>query len=111
MYITNKTAFESDPSFVSSHHHINRTRTITQAMGTAENGKTLVKAGTVFPANDATAEGIVYYTVDVTHGDQPGSVMVEGYVLENRLPAAVSAAAKTAMKEIKFEKYNATEAE
>lgn len=111
MFVSKKTAYESQPAFVSSDHIISRTRTATKAMGTTENGRTILKAGTVYPANDATAEGIVLHDIDLTHGDQPVGVMVEGYVYEARLPQTIAAAAKTAMKEIKFEKYNATEGE
>lgn len=65
-------------------------------------GKKIVPAGTIYPANDATAKGIIYNDVDVTHGPQPGSLIVEAYILEARLPVAPDAAAKTALKEIKF---------
>jgi hypothetical protein len=67
-----------------------------------EEGRKIVPAGTVYPANDATATGILLNDVDVTHGPQPGSVVVEGYVIESRLPVAPAAEAKTALKEIKF---------
>lgn len=66
------------------------------------NGRKIVKAGTILPANDATATAILFNEVDVTNGPQPGSFMVEGYVHEARLPVAPIAAAKTALKEIKF---------
>jgi len=66
------------------------------------NGKKIVKAGTILPANDATAKGILYNDVDVTNGPQPGSLIVEAYILESRLHTAPSAEAKTALKEIKF---------
>jgi len=66
------------------------------------NGRKIVKAGTILPANDATAQGILYNDVDVTHGPQPGSLIVEAYILEARLPIAPSEAAKTALKEIKL---------
>lgn len=69
---------------------------------TAVDGKKVVKAGTVYPANDATAKGILYNDVDVTHGSQPGSLIVEGYILEARLPVAPSAEAKTALTKITF---------
>ncbi|WZY01601.1 hypothetical protein NSQ26_06065 [Bacillus sp. FSL W7-1360] len=105
MYV-NKKMVESDPSFVSSHHHINRTRTATKEMAVQEDGHYIVKSGTVYPANDASAEGIVYHSVDVTSGNQPVSVMVEGYVYEERLPQQVTPEAKEAMKQIKFESYN-----
>ena len=38
----------------------------------------------------------------VTNGPQPGSLIVEAYILEARLHTAPSAEAKTALKEIKF---------
>ncbi|GJM72996.1 hypothetical protein HMSSN036_52120 [Paenibacillus macerans] len=66
------------------------------------NGKKIVKSGTIFPANDATAKGILLNDVDVTSGPQPGALLVEGYILEKRLPTAPSEEAKTALKEIKF---------
>lgn len=109
MFVSKKTVYESQPAFVSSDHIVSRTRTVTQAMGTVEDGRTILKAGTVYPKNDATAEGIVLHTLDLTHGDQPVGVMVEGYVYEGRLPVEVSAEAKEALTKITFEKYNETE--
>lgn len=67
-------------------------------------GRKIVPAGSVYPANDATAIGITLTDTDVTEGPQPGSVLVEAWILEDRLPAAVSTEAKEAMKEIKFKK-------
>lgn len=66
------------------------------------NGKKIVRAGTILPANDATAKGILYNDVDVTHGPQPGALIVEAYILEARLHMAPSDEAKTALTEIKF---------
>lgn len=65
-------------------------------------GRKIVKAGTILPANDETAKGILYTDVDVTEGPQPGSLIVEAYVLEARLPVAPTADAKTALKNITF---------
>ncbi|MEK3935936.1 hypothetical protein MKY41_11465 [Sporosarcina sp. FSL W7-1349] len=65
-------------------------------------GRKIVKAGTILPANDATAEGILYTDVDVTEGPQPGSLIVEAYVLEERLPVAPAEEAKTALTKITF---------
>ncbi|RKD22556.1 hypothetical protein BEP19_09855 [Ammoniphilus oxalaticus] len=65
-------------------------------------GIKVVPAGTVYPANDETAIGILFNDVDVTQGPQPGAVLVEGYVLEERLPQAPTEEAKEAMKEVKF---------
>lgn len=66
------------------------TKTIPQTLATtAADGTKYVKMGTVFPANDATAIGIVYEDVDVTVGDMPGSVVTKGEVYEDELPEAV----------------------
>lgn len=105
-YVTDKLSYNSEPSFVSSHHVITRTRTGKPEMGETKDGRTLLVAGTVYPSNDENAEGLVYHTVDLTHGNQPVSVMVEGYVYEDALPKEVTEEAKAAMKEIKFEEYN-----
>lgn len=76
-----------------------KTRQIAQeGATTAANGGKYVKMGTVYPANDATAEGIVYEDVDVTTGNMPGSVVLKGVVYEDRLPVAIAEAAKTALE-------------
>ncbi|MEG0260582.1 MAG: hypothetical protein RR595_06570 [Lysinibacillus sp.] len=66
------------------------------------NGKKIVKAGTVLPANDATAKGILYTDVDVTNGPQPGSLIDQAYIIEARLHTAPTTEAKTALKNITF---------
>lgn len=67
------------------------------AVTTANDGTKYVKAGTIYPANDATAKGIVYEDVDVTTGVMPGSLVTGGRVYEGRLPATPASAAKTAL--------------
>lgn len=62
------------------------------------NGGKYVRAGTVYPANDATAVGIVYEDVDVSGGDMPGSVVTRGTVYLDRLPVAPATAAQTALQ-------------
>lgn len=67
-----------------------KTREISQTGATtASDGSKYVPMGTIYPANDATAEGIVYEDVDVTNGNMPGSVVLSGVVYEGRLPEAV----------------------
>lgn len=68
----------------------------------AVDGKKIVKAGTILPKNDATAKGILYNDVDVTHGPQPGALIEEAYILEARLPQVPDALAKTALTKITF---------
>lgn len=76
---------------------VRKTRHIAQKDAVDFNGEKYVFMGTVYPANDATAEGFVYEDICVTTGDMPGSVVLAGRVYEDRLPAAISEAAKTAL--------------
>lgn len=62
----------------------------------------VVPAGAIWPANDETAKGILLNAIDVTHGPQPASVIVEGYVIKERLPEAPEEEAEAAMTEIKY---------
>lgn len=87
------------------------TKTIPQAgASTAPNGGKYVKMGTVFPANDNTAIGIVYEDVDVTSGNMPGSVVTKGEVYADRLPVALADAAKTALEAVGFKFITTTPA-
>ena len=62
------------------------TRQIPESMGKVQDdGRKIVKAGTIFPTNDANAEGIVFNDVDVTYGDQSGAVMTDGFVYSERV--------------------------
>lgn len=72
------------------------------AATTTTDGRKVIKAGTVYPANDATAIGVVFNDVDVTNGDAAGAVLIHGFVKTSALPAAPAAAAKTALKMIEF---------
>lgn len=77
---------------------VRKTRQLSQASASTDgDGRRYVPMGTVYPANDATAEGLVYEDVDVSTGDMPGSVVVAGRVYEDRLPAALDSAAKTSL--------------
>lgn len=67
-----------------------------------EEGRKVVPAGTILPANGATAAGILMHDTDVTEGPQASSLIVEGYVIPERLPVAPTLEATTALKEIKF---------
>ena len=64
---------------------------------TRENGRKVVPAGAVIPANGATAEGILFEDVDVTEGAKLGSVVIAGTIYGSRLPAALDEAAAKAL--------------
>lgn len=57
--------------------------------------------GAIYPANDATAKGVVYHD---TEAGQPLTAIVEGHLYADRLPEKPSATAVTALKQINF--YN-----
>lgn len=78
---------------------VRKTRQMSQSGAeTAPNGGKYVPMGTIWPANDGTAEGIVYEDVDVTTGNMPGSVVLAGRVYVDRLNGTLAAAAKTALQ-------------
>jgi len=73
------------------------------ATTTNEGGK-YVPMGTLYSVttgegNEAVTDyvGFVYEDVDVTNGDMPGSVVTKGVVYEDRLPAELTNAEKTAL--------------
>lgn len=87
--------------FLAHEECVRKTRTIPATgalVTTTENGAKYVKMGTVFPANDGTAEGIIYEDVDVATGEMPGSVVLKGDVIEDRLAVTLAEAAKTALE-------------
>lgn len=92
-----KTHTLNRPNFLASEVGL-RTITYTFASSFAgvvtENGRKIIKAGTIYPANDATAKGIVFQDVDVTDGDKSEALMVGGVYLADKLSATVSATAK-----------------
>jgi len=92
----------SNVNFLASSNLQSFTTIVSDVGVTVVDGKKVVKAGTVLPTNDASAKGILYNDVDVTHGPQPGALIVEGYILKDRLPVAPSELAKTALTKITF---------
>lgn len=66
------------------------------------NGRKIIKAGTIYPSNDAKAVGVVFNDYDVTDGDEAGAILIFGFVKNSALPAEPTAEAKTAMNMIKF---------
>ena len=102
MFITDKKTYSASPEILASEHFTPITGMATQAMAKDVDGRKIVKAGTVYPANDATAKGIVVADVDVTDGDAPCAYMDHGAVITARLPQVVAEAAKTALKNIMF---------
>lgn len=88
------------PNFLASEIGIIQKTYQFNAAGVTANaeGKKVVKAGSVYPANDDTAIGIVFEDMDVTNNaSTPGSVIIAGRIIKGRLPTAPAATAVTAM--------------
>lgn len=69
--------------------------------GITANDEGIVPAGTIIPANDATAVGVLLS--DVKKAENPnGTIVIHGFIAESKLPAAPADAAKTALNMIKF---------
>jgi hypothetical protein len=66
------------------------------------NGKKTVPAGTVLPANDATAVGVLLHDTDVTYGAKTDAIVIHGFIKTAKLPVAPADTAKTALKQISF---------
>lgn len=82
---------------------VRKTREIPQSMGTDQDDRKIVVGGTPFPSNDANTTGLVFETIDVTDDEKrPGSVIVAGRIIEENLPVALAAAAKTALEKLGF---------
>lgn len=71
---------------------------VSEGVAVDSDGLKIVKAGTVWPANDATAKGILFEDVDVTNGAHAGSLIIAGRVLGNRLHTAPDALAITPLE-------------
>lgn len=81
--------------FLSSADCVRKTRQMLESLAN-ENG--IVPMGTIYPANNGTAEGIVYEDIDVSTGKMPGSVVLQGRVYTNRLPVEINSAAQSALE-------------
>lgn len=67
-----------------------------------ENGRYIVKAGTIYPSNDAAAVGLVFHDYDVTDSDKVMSILIGGVVKTSAIPVQPSANANSALKDIQF---------
>lgn len=74
----------------------------TPGLATLVDGRYVVKAGTIYPANDSTAVGVVLNDYDVTDGDAMMAVVIHGFIKTAALPAVPTAEAVAALKQIQF---------
>lgn len=62
----------------------------------------ILPAGSIVPANDATATAVTINDVDVSHGPEMVGGIVDGFLNAARLPVQPSAEAVTALNRITF---------
>lgn len=96
------TTFSAGFFLVDDEQCLRESATVAQnhAQAVTRNGRTIVPAGAVIPANGSTAVGILYEDIDVTDGAAPGSIVTKGVIYGDRLPAALDSAAASALTEI-----------
>lgn len=85
-------------------HYVGVAHTFNQNDATAVtvDGRKIIKAGTIYPANDETAIGVVFSDMDVTDGDRTGTIIIHGFIKTAALPQAPTPEAITALNMIKF---------
>lgn len=104
MYVGKKVTM-SDINFLASEHFISFTEQVdenTVGVITDDLGHKVVPAGTVFPSNDGKAKGITIHEVNVSNGPQLVGLIVEGWLLAQRLPVMPTDEAMKAMTSIKW---------
>lgn len=107
-----RTEYENDMEILASEKNLvtfSGTVLASNVTDADENGRKYVKAGSFIDATGAVVKpsgssfdgepiGILYKTVDVTYGDAPASIIVEGYLIEDRIFDGFDSDAKIAAK-------------
>jgi len=78
---------------------------VPETLGTTVGDKKIVKAGTPFPANDATCIGLLLHDYDVTFGDVEGTAVYAGSIDNKKLTEngiTVDSTAKSACPRLTF---------
>ena len=109
MYFNSKTQeFDNGVEIMATYRNrVTFSCTVSDSGVSETNGKKIVPKGSLLDAsgvvkNDATVVGILAEEVDVTNGPKPGALIVEGYVLKDRLPVAPETLAEKALTKITF---------
>lgn len=89
-------------------HYVAVPTPVLAAGAVEENGKKIVKAGSILDVNgaivnDGTAVGVLLHDVDVTYGNANGTLVIHGFIDGTKLPVAELAEATVkALPMIKF---------
>lgn len=87
MGMVKKESFAPQKNILKFNHVVSKAYLVKSEGVTADSdGHKIVKAGTILPANDATAEGVLLNDVDVTYGDTPGALVIHGFIDKDEIP-------------------------
>lgn len=96
------TQYSNSKEILKYDHFVSEKVILTQANSTTVGTRKIVKAGTIIPANNEMAKGVVLYDVDVTDGDERGALVIHGFIDKSKIPAQPDSAAIAALKQITF---------
>ena len=96
MKFTEKTVAQ-DPMILANDHYV----AIPYDCSEIETDSGIIPAGTILPANDETARGVLLHSVD-KNDDPNGALVIHGFVAADRLPEAPDADAVAALGQITF---------
>lgn len=100
MKFTEKTVI-SDVNILADDHYVAVPYDCTNL--TALAADSVIKAGTIIPANDATAKGVLL--TDVNLNEYPnGTIVIHGFIKANKLPVEPADEAVTALSQVMFMK-------
>lgn len=100
--------YVSEPDIVAFPEHclsIGYTFLKDDAKAVVEDGRKIVKAGTIYDYTDSNGNsctGIVRHSYDVTDGDQYGAIVRHGWIRTDLMPTAPSTAEMAKMPMIEF---------
>ena len=97
-YVTGKQILVFPDHYVSVAHTFMKD----DAAAVSVDGRKIIKAGTIYPANGSTAKGVVWADYDVTDGDVTGALVIHGFVKTAALPAEPTSEAKAALPQVAF---------
>lgn len=98
MKFSNKTV-TSGVNILANDHFIAIPYDCSELGSLATNG--IIPAGTIIPANDATAKGVLLNDVNLNENPN-GSIVIHGFIRMNKLPSAPTTSAISALKQVTF---------
>lgn len=98
MKFTQKTVTQGK-NILANDHYVAIPYDCTELSALAKDG--VIAEGTIIPANDATAKGVLLNPVVLAENPN-GTIVIHGFIETGKLPAEAAAEAKTALKQIMF---------